>query len=181
MYSKHILLLFLLIFGSTTIEEETIEWREDHKLQWSDFKGPVDANSDAVALTASGITFSFSLRQTNDRYVGFETNVYAHFYPNKSWYVKEDGNDHILAHEQLHFDITELHVRQLRYAIAQISVSQTIKEDLQKVHKEANENLAKMQNAYDTQTDHSINKERQAVWAQFIKEELEKFKAYRSQ
>ncbi|MBO6606909.1 DUF922 domain-containing protein [Psychroserpens sp.] len=180
MYSKLILFLFI-VFGTYSIEEETIEWRQDYKLQWSDFKGPVDANSDAVAVTASGITFSFSLRQTNDRYVGFESNAEAHFYPNKSWYMKESGNDHVLAHEQLHFDITELHVRQLRYDIAQLRVSQSIKQDLQELHKKANENLAKMQHAYDTQTQNSINKERQAVWAQFVKDELHKFSAYRSQ
>lgn len=180
MYSKLILLLFI-VFGTVKVEEETISWREDHKLQWSDFKGPIDTNSDAVALTASGITFSFSLSQTNDRYVGYEAKVESHFYPNKSWYVKESGSDYILAHEQLHFDITELHVRQLRYAIAQIRVSQSIKEDLRQVHQEANENLAKMQHAYDSQTQHSINKERQAIWEQFVKEELYKFRAYRSQ
>ena len=180
MYSKLILLLFIC-FATTTVEEETIEWREDHKLQWSDFKGVVDTNSDAVALTASGITFSFSLRQSNDRYTGFESKVVAHFYPNKSWYLKDRGNDHVLAHEQLHFDITELHVRQLRYGIAQLRVSQSIKEELQALHKAANENLANMQRAYDAQSQHSINKEQQALWSQFVKEELEKFKVYRSQ
>lgn len=180
MYFK-LLVLLITIIGPIADKEKTIEWREDYKLKWTDFKGPVDQNSDAVAVTASGITFSFSLRQTNDRFVGFETEVQAHFYPNKSWYIKESGNDHVLAHEQLHFDITELHVRQLRYAIAQLRVSQSIKQDLQELHKNANENLAKMQRTYDAQTQNSINKERQLVWAQFVNEELQKFRAYRSQ
>lgn len=179
MYFKFFLFFFIL-FGITNIEEETMAWSESYKLKWSDFKGPVDVNSDAVAVTASGITFSFSLKQTNDRYVGFDSNVEAHFYPNKSWYIKESGNAHVLAHEQLHFDITELNVRQLRYAIAQLKVSEQIKEELQALHQKANENLAKMQHAYDTQTQNSINKEAQAGWAQFVKEELLKYRDYRS-
>ena len=87
----------------------------------------VDQNTDAVAVTASGITFSFSVSQSNAVFVDFNAEVEAHFYPEKSWYLKDKGDDHILAHEQLHFDITELHVRQLRFNISRLKVSQNIK------------------------------------------------------
>ncbi|WP_460219752.1 DUF922 domain-containing protein [Psychroserpens sp. MEBiC05023] len=176
------LIIFLVLFNvSSNNNEVTITWNESQKLSWSDFKGPIEANSDAVAVTASGITFSFSVQQSNSQIVSFETNVSAHFYPEKSWYIKSKGDDHILAHEQLHFDITELHVRQLRYAISKLSVSQDIKRELRTLHEQANINLAKMQNAYDTQSENSINKEQQALWSEFVKAELDKFKAYRSQ
>ncbi|MEH6536518.1 MAG: hypothetical protein V7719_09010 [Psychroserpens sp.] len=176
------LLVILLVFLNISSNSEvTIEWNESKKLVWTDFRGPVDANTDAVAVTASGITFSFSVKQSNGAFVSFESEADAHFYPEKSWYIKDKGDAHILSHEQLHFDITELHVRLLRYEISKLKVSQTIKENLRSLHQKANDDLAKMQNAYDTQSQNSINKEQQAIWSLFVKDELKKFRAFRSQ
>ncbi|WP_299335876.1 DUF922 domain-containing protein [uncultured Psychroserpens sp.] len=175
------LIIVLCLFNTSSTDEVTIEWNESKKLTWADFRGPVEDDSDAVAVTASGITFSFSVKQSNERFVSFNATVEAHFYPEKSWYIKSKGDDHILAHEQLHFDITELHVRQLRYGMSKLRISQNIKEELRRLHRQANENLAKMQNDYDTQSQNSINKEMQAVWSKFVTDELDKFKAYKSQ
>ena len=176
-----LLVIFLLFLNVASNDEVTILWDEDKKLTWADFRGAIDSNTDAVAVTASGITFSFSVKQSNDTFVSFEAEANAHFYPEKSWYIKEKGDAHILAHEQLHFDITELHVRRLRYAISKVKVSQRIKEDLRGLHENANVELAKMQNAYDTQSQNSIDKEQQAIWSEFVKDELNKFRAFRSQ
>lgn len=175
-----LLIIFLFFLKPALSEEVTISWSDSKKLNWSDFKGKIDQNTDAVAVTASGITFSFSVSQSKGEYVDFNAEAQAHFYPEKSWYVAEKGDDDILAHEQLHFDITELHVRQLRYNISKIQVSKKVKFDLRGVHEQANKNLAKMQNDYDTQTDNSINKEQQANWSKFVKTELDKYKGFRS-
>jgi len=179
MLPRLLIILFTLLNVSSN-DEVTIEWNENKKLTWADFRGAVDSASDAVAVTASGITFSFSVKQSNDRFISFEANADAHFYPEKSWYIKAKGDDHILAHEQLHFDITELHVRILRYEISKLKISQRIKEDLRRLHQKANDDLAEMQNAYDTQSQNSINKEQQAIWSTFVKDELKKFRAFRS-
>ncbi|WP_040281115.1 DUF922 domain-containing protein [Psychroserpens damuponensis] len=173
-----IVLLCLLKFATTN--EVTMSWSESKKLTWADFKGAVDVNTDAVAVTASGITFSFSVSESDGKFVDFSAETYAHFYPEKSWYNKTKGDDHILAHEQLHFDITELHVRKLRYNISKIKVSQHIKHDLRAVHEQANKELAIMQNTYDTQTNNSINKVEQVTWSKFVKNELDKYKDFRS-
>lgn len=169
-----------MLFKVSSNDEVTITWNEAKKLTWEDFRGPTEPDSDAVAVTASGITFSFSVKQTSDKFVSFNAEVEAHFYPEKSWYVKAKGDDHILAHEQLHFDITELHVRQLRYWISKLQISQNIKQELRHLHQKANEDLAKMQHAYDTQSQNSINKEQQAIWSEFVKTELKKLKDYKS-
>ncbi|TXE15990.1 DUF922 domain-containing protein [Psychroserpens burtonensis] len=170
----------MLILKPAIIEEVTISWSDSKKLTWSDFKGQVEQNTDAVAVTASGIAFSFSVSQSNDKYIDFNAISEAYFYPEKSWYLKNKGDDYILAHEQLHFDITELHVRQLRFNISRVNVSQNIKQELRDLHEQANKNLAIMQNDYDTQTDNSINKTEQAIWSQFVKIELYKYKDFRS-
>lgn len=169
-----------MLFYTASNDEVVIEWSDSKKLTWTDFKGPVDVNSDAVAVTASGITFSYSVKESDGKFISFSTSVSAHFYPKKSWYDKTQGNDHILAHEQLHFDITELHVRLFRYKISKLNVSQKIKTQLSRLHKEANQLLAEMQNAYDTQTDNSRNVDAQKQWSQFVKSELQKIENFRS-
>ncbi|WP_047547894.1 hypothetical protein [Psychroserpens sp. Hel_I_66] len=174
--------LFVVLFFLKVApnDEVTISWNDSKKLTWQDFRGPVEKYSDAVAVTASGITFSFSVQESNSKIVSFNAKAHAHFYPEKSWYLKDKGDDHILAHEQLHFDITELHVRKLRYEISKLKISQNIKIKLRNLHEQANVDLAKMQNVYDTQSNNSINKEKQLVWSQFVNAELDKYKAFRS-
>lgn len=174
-------LIFLLSFIGSSHTGETIQWSETKKLSWTDFKGSAETDSDAAAVTASGITFSYAVRKTDDRITDFEAQVEAHFYPKSSWFIKDRCNDHILAHEQLHFDITELHVRMFRYRLERLEVSQSIKAQLDALHKAINRELSEMQYQYDTQSHNSINKEEQAKWSAYVSENLRKFEAYKSE
>ena len=177
---KLILVSLLLLLVSPN-PEDTLLWRDDLKLTWNDFKGKKDIQTDAVAVTASGITFAYSVRKANNRIVDFKANVEAHFYPNKSWVISELADDYILAHEQLHFDITELHVRKFRQQISQVKVSQNLDRILNGLHQNINKELATMQNRYDTESNNSINKEAQAKWFVLVGKELTKYEAYKSQ
>ncbi len=178
---KHLfIILCSVLFLATTENEETITWNENRKLTWADFKANPDVQSDAVALTASGITFGYSVKRLDDEVVGFNATVESLFYPNKSWYKKDIANNHILNHEQLHFDITELHARKLRQQVNQLKVSQNIKQQLEQLHKDINIAIAKMQHQYDQQSNHSINSEMQSAWHQKIREELKALERYKS-
>ena len=180
MTTRFFLILFLC-FNGLPNESETIQWTETKKLSWTDFKGSAEKDSDAAAVTASGITFSYAIKKSDDRITDFESQAEAHFYPENSWFIKERCNDHILAHEQLHFDITELHVRMFRYRLSQLEVSQHIKKQLNTLHNDVNKELAKMQFEYDTQTEHSVNKVEQAKWTSYVTENLKTFEAYKSE
>lgn len=162
-------------------EEPVLTWETDYKLKWTDFKAEPNYNDDAVAITASGISFGFSITQTDKKeVVSFSTEVFAYFYPNQSWYKVERANNHILKHEQLHFDITELHARKFRYRISQIKMSSQLKEQLSKVHTNINQELSEMQNKYDSETNNSRAIEAQKTWEQFIAVELKKYSNYKS-
>jgi len=171
----HFFLLSLFLCFASPDNEVTMSWHEGLKLTWNDFKGPKDTKSDAVAVTASGITFSYAVRKSNSRIVDFKVVVEADFYPEKSWVVKELADDYILAHEQLHFDITELHVRKLRKQISEVKVSQYLGGVLNTLHQNMNKELAEMQQKHDTETNNSINKEAQEKWAKFVAAELKKY------
>jgi hypothetical protein len=179
MQIKYLIISILFLFVASS-NEETITWNDTHKLTWEDFKGSPNPNSDAVALTASGITFGYSVKTTGKRIIDYSTSVEAHFYPNKSWYFSEKANDYILAHEQLHFDITELYVRKFREQLERLVVNQNIKIQMNQIHVAINEALDKTQKTYDQQTNHSINVDAQNYWENYIKEELKKLEKYKS-
>ncbi|TVZ59093.1 hypothetical protein NA63_1618 [Flavobacteriaceae bacterium MAR_2010_105] len=170
------LIFFLLVPNNDT----TMSWRDDLKLSWNDFRGPAKDQSGAVAVTASGITFGFSVRRSDSKIIDFSAKVEAHFYPDKSWVIKELANDYILAHEQLHFDITELHVRKFRKRIRSVKISDQLNTTLNRLHLEINKELGEMQNRYDTESNNSINKIAQAKWMAFVADELRKYEPYKS-
>jgi len=180
MYLKHLLFCFLFLFIGENSNEETVTWNASRKLTWQDFKADPKQNSDAVALTASGITFGYSLKTSGKRIISFSTSVKAHFYPQKSWYFKDKGNDYILGHEQLHFDITELYARKFREQLKRLIVNQNLKEQMNRLHKTINEALNETQKRYDAQSSHSINTEMQKQWEAFIDKALTDLDQYKS-
>lgn len=180
MLSKPFLLILVLSCSPFSPTEEIIPWREHLKLTWNDFKASPNNNASVVAVTASGITFEYSVRETDNQIVGFETKVEAHFYPDKSWYIKKKADAYILAHEQLHFDITELYARKFRKQIADLKLSQTIRTDLRALHQKISKEADAAQKLYDKESNNSLNKEFQVKWDVHIKSELAKLEAYRS-
>lgn len=179
MYKIIVFFLLLIAFQSDTSGRS---WNENVRLTWNDFKGEPNMQVDAVAVTASGITFGYGIQSSSTRgIVGFKTEVFAHFYPEKSWCKKEEINDYILKHEQLHFDITELNVRYLREKISKVKVSKDVASILDAHHKTANIELEKMQMLYDNESNYSINSEGQAKWNAFVKKELKRLEAFKSQ
>ncbi|WP_239000335.1 DUF922 domain-containing protein [Hyunsoonleella ulvae] len=149
-----------------------MSWKDTYRLTWNDFKAKPKYNVNAVATTASGITFGFSIRESDTRVISFSTEVHAHFYPDQSWYKPESVNDHVLGHEQLHFDITELFARKFRKRISLLKTTNDVAKRLRETHKNINKELAAFQDKYDAETDFSRNMEVQLQWEVFIKKEL---------
>ncbi|MDP5081709.1 MAG: DUF922 domain-containing protein, partial [Winogradskyella sp.] len=116
-----------------------------------------------------------------ERIIDFSSSVEAHFYPDKSWYLKEKGSSYILEHEQLHFDITELYARMFRQQLTQLVVNQNIKEQVQRLRTTINDALDETQKRYDKQSNHSMNVEAQKQWNSYIQQELLKMDSYKSQ
>ena len=173
-------ILFILIcFFSIQQDKPTIVWQQDYKLSWDDFKAKPRLSSDAVAETASGISFGFSVKEFNKEIVSFSTDVFAYFYPEESWCKPKDVNRGVLAHEQLHFDLTELYSRKLKHNIAKLEVSKDIKKELRWLYQNTVKALDIAQKQYDAETNHSQNIDIQKHWEAFVEEELRKLSNYK--
>lgn len=177
---KLVAALLLLCFSFFSSEESTdkIKWNENQKLTWEDFRGPRTKGGSYVASTASGISFSYSHKEVNG-VIDYEYEVACHFYPNESWYDKARASDYILKHEQTHFDISELHARMLRKHISEADFSLNVKQEIRALYEAAEVDRRVMQDKFDSESDHSKNKEMEYRWETFVAQQLiayERFK-----
>lgn len=176
-----IFFLFLLAHNGVQAQHdpEKIYW-QDEPLSWEDFKARPAKGSSFKANTNAGLSYSWNLKNENG-VVSLKYEVYSFFNPQSSWVLPDSKSDYLLKHEQLHFDITELHARKLRKALASLEVGKLGKDPkafLNSYYTRIEKERAVMQQRYDRETNHSLNKEAEARWQQFIKEELSKLKDY---
>ena len=151
-----------------------LEWSSGRPLTWADFKARPTSDR-LAALTSSTI----------DAKVGcvdyqFSATVRAVFTPNESWVRNmAQASPALLRHEQLHFDLTEIHARLLRQKLS------LVKLDCEKLQP-AFGNLTKMafltwqreEARYDQETNHGLNAPRQQAWDQQIQQRLTQLEAF---
>ncbi len=167
-----LLVFFCSSFCAFSQEYDTIPWTKERKLIWKDFKGKPKRGFKAAAITASGITYSFSsLARGNEVEVDFKVNAY--FYPDQSWYDAENCDDVILGHEQLHFDISELYARKLRKRLNELTFSLNIKKEVRVIYNDILNELDDFQERYDWETNFSRDIEKQLEWNKKVAELLE--------
>jgi predicted secreted Zn-dependent protease len=108
---------------------------------------------------------------------GFGYTITCHFSKSKSWVLHK--TDHILAHEQGHFDIAEVFARKLNKQMSSYVFNKnTYKTELRNIYQGILDEKEALQNQYDAETNHSINKEKQAEWLIKIQTMLEEYKGY---
>lgn len=177
---KYLLLLLSLLYfapGFSQMEELKIYWNEDRLLTWEDFQGPPDSKVPFHASTSSGIGFSWSMKSSKEG-TEFKYEITNSFNPDRSWVKEGKESEHLLAHEQLHFDISELHARKFRKELKAYKITKSIKQDLNTIYTKNERARQKMQRSFDSETKHSQNKEAQEKWQTFIASELNRLEAF---
>lgn len=170
-------LLFFLLFTSNPANDDQgslIAWKADRKLTWSDFKARPVAGATNAALTSSNINFNFSYGTK-----GFTYSISCNFDKTKSWGRVKTA--YILAHEQAHFDIAEIHARKLNMRLSQYKYNKkTVGADLDKIYSEVMNEQHQMQLLYDKETNHSINSVKQKEWLKKVNELLKSLELFAS-
>lgn len=166
-------LLFLLPFISLgQYKEGTIPWSEDRRLTWRDYEAEPNSNSDAAALTTTYLGIQYSFNRD-----GFSYTIECSFDRKSSWGRHKTA--HILGHEQGHFDIAEYFARMLNMKMKNYRFNKnTYEKDLKKIYNDIVDEKEDVQNQYDRETNHSINKEEQAEWLKKIEKMLDELKDY---
>lgn len=171
----HFIFFFLL---SPQSDSEKMLWSENKKLTWEDFRGKPIPSASFVASTNTGISFQYSYSIKNDE-VKVEYSVSSFFLPDKSWFQSGKVNQHILNHEQAHFDISELHARMLRKNLAGKKFSKKVKLEIVGIYQQVEQKRRAMQVKFDAETDHSRNEVMEIQWEKQIAKQLENHESWK--
>jgi hypothetical protein len=158
-----------------------IEWSADRPLAITDFRGKSPSRSTEASLSWVAIEASWDCDQgkaswqvravfdpARSSWREANQNLWKRPEDNSLMAPKDDGGRSVLAHEQLHFDLTELWARKIRALLSTLPaacktpggsrVFEPAIADMQ--HDWQDE-----QTRYDTETDHGMNAIRQKAWA----------------
>jgi hypothetical protein len=157
---------------STKETGEYLPWSNTRPLTWEDFLCEPKRNTDAVALTSTALGIAYNLSGGQLHY-----EITCNFSKVKSWGILKTS--YILAHEQGHFDITEIYARILhRELLAYKFNRRTFRQDVNEIYDRVVKEKEAFQLLYDGQTDHSRNKNIQQEWLDKIQELLTETEPY---
>jgi hypothetical protein len=164
---------FSLFSQGSCIKQDSISWNRNYQLKWSDFLGRPDTLSSWMA----GCAASIYVKGCRDN--GLPNFLVSNsFIKNEAW-TKDTTSVIMLQHEQLHFDIAEVHARKIRRAVDLLRRKKV--KDIEAYSAEIRK-LLQMRNEtdslYDEQTSHGTYGNQQSEWKQKILKELEALNAY---
>lgn len=178
-------LILLLILASTSIsaqkstnadDENRIYWSDWYRLEWSDFEGRPMEETTVAALSSVGLPYSYA----TDGEGILKLTIDVCFIKNESWSKPEEQNNLLLQHEQIHFDIAELHRRKIVKAVLDANFTkENYKEKLNEIINQVwRKDYKMMQNRYDKDTNFSKVIKEQINWNKFVYQQLRNMEDY---
>jgi len=157
---------------STKETDDYLPWGNERRLTWDDFLCEPKLNTDAVALTSTALGISYNVINNELHY-----EITCSFSKVKSWGLLK--TNYILAHEQGHFDITEIYARKLYKELLDYKFNRrTFRQDVNDIYDRVVKEKETFQLTYDSITDHSRNKTIQKEWLERIQELLDETAPY---
>jgi len=155
-------------------QEKKIFWNDSLELSWDMFKEKRKTYSYMKAMTHSGIMYE--VESKNGKVV---IDVRAYFIYGKSWVMKGYKEPQLLAHEQIHFHISEIFSRKLdklceTYRVSDWEFSKknygrALQKDFDRIFNE----MDAYQQLYDKETEHGTVRSKQKEWQEKVESELE--------
>ena len=146
--------------------DHAFPWSVARPLTWSDFQGTPPAEGREGAQTSYALYSAWKCRGN-----AFEFRVIAGFRPRQSWVKLVVLNDSaqrrtVLGHEQTHFDLGELHAREMRQIFGELA-GPCRKTDaaLTALAQRLGQDEETEQRRYDAQTNHGLLAAQQAAWS----------------
>lgn len=166
------------IIARSITEPDMIVYSSARPLHIGDFQGRTGRNPEEMAATFSGNKYAYSVVTEKGQLVVNYT-ITPYFNKAKSWFKQSEQNARVLAHEQLHFDITALKTCELVKRMRKVAFTKNnYQELLEKFSDQVSDETNALQEQYDSETNHGINTSIQAAWEARIKEELREAGCY---
>ena len=163
----------IIVHGQAEKEVDSICWRSDYKLRWSDFKGAPPEENPWQAVCATEIS---AVGYWEGKYPNYEV---THFFFNQASWTKDTTSTVLLEHERLHFDIREVFARKIRLTVESLRKKGETRVN---VYDDAIRSLLKQCRAwtesYDEETSHGLHPSKQSEWIIKIRRELYALEKY---
>lgn len=144
-------------------------WVSGTILGQDDFRGRPTAESTFGAGVQT--SFYYSVTFYNGRIV---LKTQTCLYKRASWLLMRPPSNRLLQHEQLHFDIAELHRRLFVHAILSTTMTRfNYQRKIRRTYRRYQNALTAFQRAYDDQTEHGADIERQLQWQEDVSQKLD--------
>jgi len=161
-----------VLLKSQATDPDHIGYDSSRPLRIEDFNGKPDKLSLALAATYSGFSLQYQL-SSDQKSVAATISLLPYFDKNRSWMKPGGQNAYVLQHEQLHFDIAALKTYELATALRSLKYnSATFKEAVDNLQRQYSKEAEALQAAYDEETAHGAQKDRQRQWTERIRAEL---------
>jgi len=171
--------------------ENTLRWDENRKLTWDDFQGYAFA-SPYYAFTKWYVPFEYSWESSNEKgcyYKFSKISATANFEKSKSWVKKGQEADWLLNHEQGHFDIAQIFVKEFNERVQSElmgkefscpsgtnnsnMINNQAMNRVQNIFGQEHQKALQMESHYDTETNYGNNNSKQIEWDKKIQSLLD--------
>lgn len=157
-----------------SVSAEQIVWSPERRLSWEDFEATPDSSITHHAMTAANLAVDAKCNGTN-----FNYSVRCVFLKRESW-SKNKQSEKLLQHEQMHFDLTEVHARLLRKKLKILGSSCTnVQSNLNVTVNAAFKAWKIDQHKFDNASKHGLDSKATKVWAIAIDKKLKQLEHYR--
>ena len=148
----------------TKPSSDTIYYDTTRQLTWKDFRGTPDEHHFAGAVTSSGYAFDADVK-IEGKIIYMNIGVYTFFSKRTSWKKPIIFSDYHLEHEQHHFDITRISAEKFIDAVANAKFTMDNYQGLiNTLFDQSYDECNRLQEQYDKETKHSLNREAQLKW-----------------
>ncbi|MCF8427926.1 MAG: hypothetical protein K9I36_14405 [Bacteroidia bacterium] len=161
------------VFQNPENQDNLIPWSEDRKLRIEDFKA-IPKKGKFIALTSSSISFeAHGSKETKKGTVIIKT----FFDCDKSYFKVGADSTETLAHEQIHFDITEVYAR---IFLKKLNEKTSNYQEFIKKHKAIYETVFKEMSAKQNEYDKEVypDPSKQEKWSNWVSKQLKDLSQY---
>lgn len=157
------------------VDNDTVFYTPDRPLRWDDFRGRPQAGGTFSASVFPSFAWEGNSEVVNGIiHLHLKTKVYM--LKSSSWVREGNMNPYALNHEQRHFDIVKLIMERFKVKLQSMDLSPDDYEGvLGYQYLEVYREMNRLQDEYDGETRHGINKSAQEKWNQRIDMELREF------
>lgn len=166
-----IAIIIIVLISSTALQvcaqgSSSVEW--GNPILYQDFEATPLMSDTAAANISVTILLGYSSTRTGS----LKFKVVAVMDKDESWIKDEFKKDHILKHEQGHFDIAHIYARKLEASLRQKQYTSRDIEALNRVYDRHLEEMNGLQVRYDIETKGGWDLLAQSKWRRFIQGEL---------